>query len=74
MQQAGSKFNPLHPTTTHFMQFAFRWQSYDSRFCMNKIVRRYCKFRIAKSFRCMYFFRENARLRSDASGPYEPRA
>jgi hypothetical protein len=29
------------------MQFAFRWQSYDSLFCMNKIVRRYRDLLIA---------------------------
>ena len=66
------KFNQLRPTTTHFEQFAFRWRSYVSRFCMNKIVCRYCDLRIAKSFRCMYFFRRKTRFRGNASGPYAP--
>lgn len=58
MRQAVAKSAPLHPSPVHFMQFAFRWQSYGSRFCMNKIVCRYCDLLIAKSFQCMYFFRE----------------
>jgi hypothetical protein len=48
-----------YTASINFMQFAFRWQSYSSSFCMNKIVCRYCDLLIAKSFQCMYFFREN---------------
>lgn len=69
MRQVGSNLNPLRGTTTHIEQFAFRWRSYDSCFCMNKIVCRYCDLRIAKSLRCMYFFRRTTRFRGNASGP-----
>jgi len=46
MRQPG-RFNPLRLDVTHMMQFAFRWQSYDSRFWMNKIVGRYRDLLIA---------------------------
>jgi hypothetical protein len=58
MRASCGKIRPATPSPIHFMQFAFRWQSYGSSFCMNKIVCRYCDLLIAKSFQCMYFFRE----------------